>query len=185
MRVLGIDPGTRVCGYACVELQQRERAGLEARPALQVRNAVHRSGSGKPRLIGAGVFDLGGSRKPLEQRLAELATAIEACVDRFEPECVALEEAFFGKSVQSALRLGEARGVVLLVAGRRELRVHQYAPATVKLRVAGHGAASKEALTRMVEQALGVSFEDLPRDVGDATAIALCHTSALQACYGL
>ena len=97
------------------------------------------------------------------------------------PHEVALEEAFCGKSVQSALRIGEARGVVLATAHRSGLVVHQYPPARIKRRVAGHGAASKEAVSRMAVQALGVAGIDGPADATDAVAVALCRVEERRA----
>lgn len=175
MRVLGIDPGTRVCGYACIECVPRGVRTAPRESGFRIRNAVHAGSATRPHLVAAGAIDLGSSKRPLAERLVKLADAIDDCVERFAPECIALEEAFFGKSVQSALRLGEARGVVLLAAARRALPIHQYAPATIKLRVAGHGAATKDALARMVGRAISVPVDEFPADVSDATAIALCH----------
>ncbi|MEZ5989883.1 MAG: crossover junction endodeoxyribonuclease RuvC [Planctomycetota bacterium] len=171
MRILGIDPGTRVVGFGCLELV----SGRTAPPGvLRSRNsvaAVH--GPGRHRLVEAGVLRLGDSGVPIERRLLDLAEGLDRLIARLGPAVLAVEEAFFGKSVQSALRIGEARGAVLVAAARAGLPVAQYPPATIKLRVAGAGGASKQALARMVEAGLGA--RDLPLDASDALAVAWCH----------
>ena len=115
-----------------------------------------------------------GKRRPIPERLWTLARELSELFDRLVPQEVALEEAFHGRSIQSALRLGEVRGVVLAEAARRGLPVHQFAPARVKRRVAGHGAANKAAVARMVESAVGAGPGLLP-DASDALAVALCR----------
>src|SRR5690606_25455588 len=100
---------------------------------------------GHARLIEAGALRL-PRRALLGDRLARLVGELEQWIARFEPDEVALEEAFCGKSVQAALRIGEARGVVLATAHRLGRVVHEYPPARIKRSVAGHGAASKEAV---------------------------------------
>lgn len=177
MRVLGIDPGSRVCGYACVESITRSAPSRRAGP--RIRNAATGIGGlGRSELVLAGALRLGASSCAIERRLATLARELSLCIEECRPDCLALEEAFFGKSVQSALRLGEARGVVLLVAAQHELAVHQYAPATIKLRVAGNGASAKSSVARMVQTSLGVPSGELSSDASDAAAIALCHIYA-------
>jgi crossover junction endodeoxyribonuclease RuvC len=181
MRILGIDPGTVVVGFGCVE--QAGAAGPSAPPALppmalRVGNLVRPGGGGGPvRLVEAGALRL-PRRAPLSERLHELAAGMRALLERLAPAEVALEEAFFGKSVQSALRIGEARGVVLAEAARRGVPVFQFAPARVKRVVAGNGAAGKEAIARMAAQWLGLARPPMPRDVTDALAVALCRAEA-------
>lgn len=176
MRVLGIDPGTSVVGFGCIELAERRTARSVP---FRILNAVSLgSGGGDARLVDAGVVRL-GRRVPIETRLLRLGEALDRLLERLRPSSVAVEEAFYGKSVQAALRIGEARGVVLLCASRAGIRVAQYAPATVKLRVAGAGAASKAALARMVGASLGAGAGGLPADATDALAVALCHCFAL------
>ena len=182
MRILGIDPGSRVLGFGCLELRERQapQGGLG-----RIKNSASLpTGRSALRLVEAGVLRV-GTRGPMERRLLALAEGLEAILQRLEPDQMAVEEAFFGKSVQSALRLGEARGVVLLSAARRGISAAQYAPATIKLRVAGAGAASKEALARMVQASIGPGARDLPLDATDALAVALCHALTIQGGAGL
>lgn len=148
MRVLGIDPGSRWTGFAVVEEPDR-----------------------KPRLLAHGV----AKPKPgdLGVRLAALIETVAEVAEEWSPDVVALERAFVGKSMASALRLGEVRGALLAFAGGRSLPVFDYPPATVKLTVAGAGNADKIVVARAVSGALGE--EHAPGDATDAIAVALCH----------
>ena len=148
MRVLGIDPGSRITGFGVVEEEGRDLRTLAF-------------GVVKP---GAG--DLGA-------RLATLVAGIAEVADVWTPEIIALERAFVGKSMSSALRLGEVRGALLAFAGSRGIPVLDYPPATVKLTVAGVGNASKASVASAVEGTLGGTHP--AGDATDALAVALCH----------
>ncbi|MFQ5506936.1 MAG: crossover junction endodeoxyribonuclease RuvC [Planctomycetota bacterium] len=173
MKVLGVDPGTLVVGLACVETARHE---IRTSDAGRISNLVSFSrASSRVRLLDAAALSLGGRKSPIAARLEELAAAIRERIDRWRPDVLAVEEAFYGKSVQAALRIGEARGVVLLCAASAGIPIAQYAPAHVKLRVAGSGAATKQVLAAMVAAQLGRSVDGLPSDATDALAVALCH----------
>lgn len=182
VRILGIDPGTLVVGFACVELHERDprvqpAPGIERPLAQRAANVIRRGGGGgggPARLVECGAVRLGRGRA-LGDRLARLVVEFEGWLARFAPDEVALEEAFCGKSVQSALRVGEARGVVLATAHRAGLVVHEYPPARIKRSVAGHGAATKDAVARMAEQTLGIPPIQGAADAADAVAVALCR----------
>ncbi len=148
MRVMGIDPGSRVTGWALVEATGRTMRVLDV-------------GVSAPR---------GGE---LATRLGLIAEQVDQLITRWLPESVAVEHAFVGRNVASALRLGEIRGAVLAVAGRHGLPVVDYPPATVKLAVAGSGVAEKEAVARGVSTLTGERFE--AGDATDALAVAICH----------
>jgi len=124
-----------------------------------------------------GVMRLGSRDAPLPERLLALSQQLRSLLDRLQPNEVALEEAFCGKSVPAALRIGEARGVVLAESARGGLPVHQFAPARVKRCVTGRGAASKESVANMVAQLVhGVRHaftSDMAVDATDALAVAL------------
>jgi crossover junction endodeoxyribonuclease RuvC len=147
MRVLGIDPGSRVTGWGLVE----ERGGRLAQ-------------------VAAGVA---APRGDLIVRLTEVAAQIEKLIAEWRPEAIAIERAFVGRSAASALRLGEARGALFAVAGRSGLTVVDYAPATVKVAVAGTGNAEKDMVARGVQQILGGVH--VAGDATDALAVAICH----------
>ncbi len=179
VRILGIDPGTQVVGFGCIELAvDGVRAVVGGVPlALRGSNVVRAEQStGGVQLLGAGVLRLGGTGVPLPERLLALAQQFRGLLARFAPTELAIEQAFHGKSVQAALRIGEARGVVLAETASSGVAVHQYAPARVKRSVTGHGAASKEAVAMMVRQFVrhspGVRFGELSTDATDAVAVA-------------
>ncbi len=188
VRILGIDPGTQVVGFGCLEVRIDEpRQGRGDLPlALRTGNTVRAAAGagGDVRLVDVGVLRLGGRAAPLPSRLLELADQFRRLLAQLQPSEVALEEAFYGKSVQAALRIGEARGVVLAESARAELTVHQFAPARVKRCVTGRGAASKEAVASMVGQLVRVppaaGLRDLPADATDAVAVALTRLEQRQ-----
>lgn len=148
LRVLGIDPGSHVTGWGLVE--------AVAGGARQVA-----SGVSMPRARG-------GAR-----RLGELADFLDRLLDEWRPDAVAMERAFMGRNAMSALKLGEVRGALLAVAGRRGIDVVDYPPASVKVAVAGNGRAEKAAVAVGVRHMLGGRHE--AGDSTDALAVALCH----------
>ena len=179
VRILGIDPGTRVVGFGCLEIvvdgADRPRAGVPL--ALRGGNVVRAGASSDVRLLEAGVFRLGDRSAVLAARLLSLADQFRALLERLRPNEIALEEAFTGKSAQSALRIGEARGVVLAESARGGLAVHQFAPARIKRCVTGNGAASKETVAAMVGHLVlaargSATTKGLPADATDAVAVA-------------
>jgi len=191
VRILGIDPGTQVVGYGCLEVAIAPSSGgssskLSVPLAMRGSNVVRAgsANSGGVLLVAAGVFRLGGRGVDLTRRLLSLSEQFAALVRELGPAEIAIEEAFFGKSVQSALRIGEARGVVLAESARSGLDVFQYTPARVKRCVAGHGAARKQAVANMLERMLptgGIPFPgDLPADATDAVAVAWTRLEELR-----
>ncbi len=157
LRVLGVDPGTRVVGWAVLEPQVR---------------GVWR--------VASGIWRLGGSETALPLRLHRLCIALSETLRVHAPVRVALESAFFGRNARSALRIGEARGVVMMAAAAAGLPVEEIPPATVKRRIAGAGAATKEQVERLVRVHLGqpdLQFDSA--DESDAVAVALCSLLAV------
>ena len=180
LRILGIDPGTFVVGYGCLELGDSSGGGAAkpARQAMAVANAISSvPGHGRLRLVDSGTFALGRRTTPIEDRLFALGTELARLLDRLKVDEVALEEAFYKKSVSSALRIGEARGVILAGCRAKGLSVRQFAPARIKRAVAGHGGASKDAVARMVCHQLAVPMPTGTHDVTDALAVAFCRAS--------
>jgi crossover junction endodeoxyribonuclease RuvC len=152
LRVLGIDPGSRFMGYGVVE----ERGGQ----LQHVAHGVIRAGEGA-----------------LELRLRRIGEALRLALESFKPEAVAVEGVFTLRNPRSALILGHARGVALLVAAERDLPVHEYPPARVKRAVGAGGADGKEAVARMVRTFLQISQIERS-DASDALAVAICHLNA-------
>ncbi len=157
VRILGIDPGSRRCGYGVVE-----------------RLAV-----GRVRYVECGVVEA-PERLALHHRLVEIGAGLREVVEELRPDVVAVEGVFHGQNARAALQLGQARGVALLVCGEARLEVHEYAPATVKRAVAGSGRASKEQVLRMVRTLCALG-RDPKLDASDALAIAICHSFHVRA----
>ncbi|HVZ74227.1 MAG TPA: crossover junction endodeoxyribonuclease RuvC [Polyangia bacterium] len=152
VRVLGIDPGTLRLGYGVVEIGH---------------------GGGALRYVECGVITA-SPRDARPSRLAEIGRGLRELVGELRPDVVAMEEAFYGKNVQSTVALGEARGVAIFVAAEHGLTVTGYAPATIKQAVVGHGRATKDQVGYLVRALLSLRRVPEP-DAADALAIAICH----------
>ncbi len=110
------------------------------------------------------------------QRLHRIFSRIEDLIRQYQPQCMALEAPFFGKNVQSMLKLGRAQGVAMAAGMLHNLEVAEYSPRTVKQKTTGKGSASKEAVRAMLELTLRFEGDDrTPLDATDALAVALCH----------
>lgn len=152
-RILGIDPGSQVVGWAVAESNDR---GQLAR-------------------IDSGAWTLGRAPTSMGVRLHRLHQHLVEVFEKHQPESVALEAAFFGKNAQSALRIGEARGVVLMTAEAFGAPLVELTPATVKVRVAGTGSATKEQVQHLVSVHYRLTeFEPVTADESDALAVAAC-----------
>ncbi len=156
-RVLAIDPGTAVAGYAVMDWQ-----------------------AGQVKVLDAGVIRL-KPRQPLSERLVVLHNRVDELIQTYRPGTLAIEDVFFARNARSVLKLGEARGVVIVAAARQGLEVAEYSPAEVKQAIVGHGAAPKEQVQRMVATLLGLKDIPRPDDLADALAIGLCHCHRLTA----
>ncbi len=151
MIALGIDPGSRITGYGLVEPRGAD---------------LHHVASGVIRLAG-----------PLASRLRQIHERLIELIATYSPQEVAVEEVFMARNFQSALALGEARGVALLAASISGLEVFGYSALQVKKAVAGYGRAGKDQVQAMVERLLVLPPADkqLPSDASDALAVAICH----------
>ena len=179
-QIMGLD---RFAFRQWLALQLTPMAGQAATtPPCRQRRLLH--GAAGARLVTAGVLRLGRRGVDLTERLLSLSVQFAGLIRELAPGEVAIEEAFFGKSVQSALRIGEARGVVLAEAARSGLDVFQYTPARVKRCVAGHGAARKQSVASMLAQNLPEMATalpgDLPEDATDALAVAWTRLEELR-----
>ena len=166
-------------GYGCLELEEDRRCRASAAD-LPLAHRVHnmgRAAGGRVQVVGSGVLRLGRT-DPIQDRLWRLSEGIRSLLDQWRPAELALEEAFAGKSVQSALRLGEARGVILAEARRAGVTVNQYPPASIKRSVTGSGAAGKEQVAYMVVHSLGLKAAPDTSDESDALAVGLCCAAA-------
>jgi crossover junction endodeoxyribonuclease RuvC len=157
MFVLGIDPGLSRCGYGLVTRGEADST-LSARAA--------------------GVIET-DPLLPLPERLLTLHTELRALVAEFSPDVVAVERVFFQVNVKTAMSVGQASGLALLVAAEAGCEVAQYTSNEVKLGLVGYGAATKEQVQRMVAKVLGLPSVDGPPDVADALALAVCHLTTV------
>ena len=151
MRVLGIDPGSLKSGYGLVDEQQGQLT----------------------------VVDYGVIRTvpdtPLAQRLLLISTRLQELIARHAPDEVAVEDVFVAKNAQSSLKLGQARGAILLTVAQAGLPVAEYTPLEVKQSAVGYGRADKEQVQQMVKVLLRLKEIPTPDDAADALAIAICH----------
>ena len=150
-RILGVDPGSRVTGYGVVELR----------------------GDGL-RYIASGCIDARDGDFP--ERLATIYQGVREVIAAHGPNEMAIEEAFFARNAQSALKLGQARGVAIAAAVGAELAVAEYAARAVKQALVGSGRASKAQVAYMVRALLALDAEPTA-DAADALAVAICHVN--------
>jgi crossover junction endodeoxyribonuclease RuvC len=157
MFVLGIDPGLSRCGYGLV-------GRAETSSALTAR--------------AAGVIETDPTA-PLPDRLLTLHSELRALVAEYAPDVVAVERVFFQVNVKTAMSVGQASGLALLVAAEGGCEVAQYTSNEVKLGLVGYGAATKDQVQRMVAKVLGLPVPPSPPDVADALALAVCHLTTV------
>lgn len=155
MRVLGIDPGSRKTGWGVVQLEGTRIRHVDAGTIATATGAT------------------------LAERLRVIHEGLERVIVEHSPEAVAVEEVFFAKHPNAALKLGHARGVALLVAAQSSLDVHEYPPAIVKRTVVGRGNADKNQVGRLVAALLGLSAPP-EVDAADALAVAITHIQAFR-----
>jgi len=150
VRILGIDPGSRITGYGVIELRGRQSVYL---------------GSGCVRV----------KEESFPERLRAIFDGIGAVVREFAPEEIAVEKVFVQRNVDSALKLGQARGAALCAVMAQSLPIAEYSPAEIKKAVVGRGGADKQQVQHMVKTLL--QLVEYPRvDAADALACALCHS---------
>ncbi|HEV3000531.1 MAG TPA: crossover junction endodeoxyribonuclease RuvC [Solirubrobacteraceae bacterium] len=153
MIVLGIDPGVANTGFGVV---RRDGGRLVA--------------------LDGGVIETPAALAQ-ERRLATIFARVEELLARHDPDAVALEDLYFGANARSAFAVGQARGVVMLAAGRRSIGCASYTPQQVKGAVCGSGRAPKEQVTRMVQALLSLDAPPRPDHAADALAVAICHAN--------
>jgi crossover junction endodeoxyribonuclease RuvC len=154
MRVLGIDPGATATGYGLVELEGDTLSALR---------------------FGAIIAP---SKLAFPERLLRIHQELRTLLAAEHPDCAAVEAVFFARNVQSALRLGQARGVALLALAEAGLPIHEYSALEVKQAVTSYGQAGKEQVQEMVRMLLDLPEAPAPADAADALAVAICHLHA-------
>lgn len=151
--IIGIDPGTNVMGYGVLGVEGRHTA-----------------------VIGMGAVKFRASDSHY-LRLRRIHESVLGLIEQFLPDEMAIEAPFFGKNVQSMLKLGRAQGVAMVAALSRDMPIAEYEPRKIKMAITGNGAASKEQVQEMLRRILAIDRADLPAelDATDALAAALCH----------
>ncbi len=150
-KLLGVDPGTSIMGYAVIEIHNKE---------------IH--------LIELGQLKL-KKYHDHHQRLKKIFERLQSIVDFHRPKSLAIEAPFFGKNVQSMLKLGRAQGVAIAAAMTRGLTTYEYSPKKIKQAITGKGGATKEQVAAMLEQILKEKLDDYALDATDALATVICH----------
>lgn len=149
--ILGVDPGTQIAGYGVIAVQK-----------------------GVMRLLQYGVVQL-SKYTTYQLKLQKLHETMIRLIEQHKPDEMAIEDPFFGKNVQSMLKLGRAQGVVMAAALSRNIPIVEYAPRRVKQSVTGNGNASKEQVYQMVSHLLKADIDPQYFDATDALGIAICH----------
>ena len=151
MRILGIDPGLATIGWGVVETN-----GYKHSP------------------VSYGYIDT-PSKTSVEKRLSKIYRDLSCIIEKYKPDCVAVEELFFNTNITTGIRVAEARGVILLCCEHCRVPVSEYTPLQVKQSVVGYGRADKKQVITMVTLLLSLATPPKPDDTADALAIAICH----------
>lgn len=155
MRIIGIDPGTALLGFGVIDVD------------------------GDPVMVDFGVVETTADNA-MQYRLMSLYESLTTLLDQFRPDAVAIEQLFFARNVTTAITVGQARGIALLVAAQADVPVFEYSPSQVKHAISGYGKADKQQMQEMVRIMLGLAYPPHPDDAADALAVALCHSQRSQ-----
>ncbi|NQV17098.1 MAG: crossover junction endodeoxyribonuclease RuvC [Armatimonadetes bacterium] len=151
MIILGIDPGSRYCGYGILQVE-------------------------KHKVVAAGcdVIKINPA-KSLPERLIIVYTELKTVIEKYKPDIAVVETIFYGKNIKSAFTLGHVRGVILFLLAQNKIKIMEYSPREIKKSVVGNGNASKQQIQYMVQKILNLNLENKTEDAADALAIALCQ----------
>jgi crossover junction endodeoxyribonuclease RuvC len=161
MRILGIDPGIATTGYGVVDF-------LHHKPTAHDYGCI-----------------LTSKHDSIPERLHQLHTHLTTIMSRYQPDIVAVEKLFFNTNVTTGIIVGQARGIVLLVAQQHGLAIAEYTPLQVKGAVTGYGRAKKPQVQQMTQALLNLATLPKPDDAADALAIALCHSHTTTSIHGV
>lgn len=150
-RLLGVDPGTNVLGYGIIEVENRQI-----------------------RMVDLGVITMHNLDEQ-QHKLKKIFEELQKIIKKFKPKEMAIEAPFYGKNVQSMLKLGRAQGVAIAAAITSDVEITEYSPKKIKQSVTGNGNASKEQVSAMLETILKVKLAETYLDATDALATAVCH----------
>ncbi|MBR1874881.1 crossover junction endodeoxyribonuclease RuvC [Candidatus Saccharibacteria bacterium] len=158
MRILGIDPGTGICGFGVIELKSSK-------------NTLR----GAAKMIDNGVIST-PPHTPLPERLEDIYDSMHEIINLNKPDVVSIEKLFFTKNITTGISVAEARGVVILVCKQHNLPIYEYTPNEIKKTMTGYGSADKKQMQEMVK--LHLNLKDIPKpdDAADALAAAITHS---------
>ena len=152
MRILGIDPGTGICGFGVIDVKK-----------------------GKPTLVDAGVIST-PAHTPLPERLEDIYDSLHEIITETKPDVVSIEKLFFMQNITTGISVAEARGVCILVAKQSKLPIFEYSPNEIKKTMTGFGHADKKQMQEMVRLHLKLDQVPKPDDAADALAAAITHS---------
>ena len=151
MKILGIDPGTRIMGYGIINAEDDDITAVDYGILVPTKT------------------------DNASERLHDLHQGVLEIIRLYHPEAVAVEQPFIAKNVRSAMAIGRAQAIALLAAADEKTPAFEYTPTQIKQRVANYGASSKEQIQEMVRIQLGLETIPEPNDAADALAVAICH----------
>ena len=153
MKILGIDPGTGICGFGVIEIKNHSM----------------------PRMLDNGVIAT-PPHTPLPERLLDIYDSLHEIIKLNQPDVISIEKLFFTKNITTGISVAEARGVVLLVARQENLPIYEYTPNEIKKAMTGYGGADKKQMQEMVRLHLKLEKVPQPDDAADALAAAITHS---------
>ncbi len=153
MRILGIDPGTGIVGFGCVDFTGSDVRGM----------------------VGAGVLRF-KPEQPLPERLMQIHAELTQLIQELKPDAMSVEKLFFAQNVTTAMSVSHARGVILWCGEQAGLPIYEYTPLQIKQSLTGYGRATKQQIQEMVRIMLGLHEKPKPDDCADALAAAICHS---------
>ncbi|MBR3232697.1 crossover junction endodeoxyribonuclease RuvC [Candidatus Saccharibacteria bacterium] len=153
MRILGVDPGTGICGFGVLEVRKK----------------------GAPILIDSGAIAT-PAHTPLKDRLLDIYDSLHEIIKEDQPDCISIEKLFFMQNITTGISVAEARGVVMLVAAQSKLPIFEYSPNEIKKAMTGYGHADKKQMQEMVRVYLKMDEVIKPDDAADAVAAAIVHS---------
>ena len=159
MRILGIDPGTGICGFGVIEIKENSANMLR----------------GAAKMIDNGVIST-PPKTPLPERLEDIYDSLHEIIKLNKPDVVSIEKLFFTKNITTGISVAEARGVVILVCKQHKLPIFEYTPNEIKKTMTGYGSADKKQMQEMVKLHLGLKDVPKPDDAADALAAAITHS---------
>ena len=159
-KVLGIDPGTGICGFGVVSFTTHKQ----------------------PRMITAGVIST-PAHTPTADRLLDIYESLNQIIDETQPDEVSIERLFFNQNITTGISVAEARGVCMLVARKRDLPIYEYTPLQIKQTMTGYGRANKKDMQEAVRKYLNMKDVVKPDDAADALAAAITHALSTRIQY--